>query len=75
MDDQQDIQIDEQDDGSAVVDMPEIEAEELPDGSAIVNINDGPEFNPEFYDNLCDVIDPGVLSSIAFRYQIGRAHV
>ena len=68
MDDQQDIQIDEQDDGSAVVDMPEIEAEELPDGSAIVNINDGPEFNPEFYDNLCDVIDPGVLSSIAFRY-------
>ena len=53
-----DINIDEQDDGSAVVDMPEMDMEELPDGSAIVQLDDGPEFNPEFYDNLADSIDP-----------------
>jgi hypothetical protein len=68
MDDQDDIQINEQDDGSAVVDLPEIEAEEQADGSAIINLDDGPEFNPEFYDNLADSIDPGTLSSLAFRY-------
>lgn len=68
MDDQEDIQIQEQDDGSAVVDLPDLPSEELPDGSAIVEIEDGPEFNPDFYDNLADSIDPGTLSSIAFRY-------
>jgi len=66
--DNQDLQIQEQDDGSAVVDLPELETEEQPDGSAIVNVEDGPEFNPDFYDNLADVIDGGELSSLAFRY-------
>jgi hypothetical protein len=63
-----DINIEEQDDGSAVVDLPELETEEQPDGSAIIEIEDGPEFNPDFYDNLADTIDPGTLSSMAFRY-------
>ena len=63
-----DINIDEQDDGSAVVDMPEFSSEEQEDGSAIIEMDDGPEFNPEFYDNLCDTIDAGVLSELTFRY-------
>jgi len=69
MDENQDeLQIDEQEDGSAVVDLPEIETEEQPDGSAIITMEDGPEFNPDFYDNLADSIDPGTLSGLAFRY-------
>jgi hypothetical protein len=64
----EDLQIQEQDDGSAVVDLPEIEAQERPDGSAVVTLEDGPEFNPDFYDNLADSIDPGTLSGIASRY-------
>ena len=64
----EDLQIQEQDDGSAVVDLPEIEAQERPDGSAVVTLEDGPEFNPDFYGNLADSIDPGTLSSIAMRY-------
>lgn len=68
MSDQNDLDIEEQDDGSAVVDLPEMEMEEQDDGSAIVTIEDGPEFNPDFYDNLADSIDPGTLSSLAFRY-------
>ena len=63
-----DINIDEQDDGSAVVDMPEFNSEEQEDGSAIIEMDDGPEFNPEFYDNLCDTIDSSVLSDLTFRY-------
>jgi len=63
-----DINIDEQDDGSALVDMPEMNTEEQPDGSAIIEMDDGPEFNPEFYDNLADVIDPSTLSDLTFRY-------
>ena len=63
-----DYEIDEQDDGSAVVDLPEMETEEQPDGSAIITLDDGPEFNPDFYDNLSDIVSPGELSSIAFRY-------
>ena len=68
MDEENEIQIDEQDDGSALVDMPEIETEEQDDGSAIVMMEDGPEFNPEFYDNLADSIDQSTLSGLAFRY-------
>jgi len=63
-----DLNIDEQEDGSAVVDMPEIETEEQPDGSAIITMEDGPEFNPEFYDNLADSIDPGELADLSRRY-------
>jgi len=65
---QDDYPIEEQEDGSAVVDLPEIQMEEQDDGSAIVTIEDGPEFNPEFYDNLSDSIDSGTLSNLAFRY-------
>jgi len=68
MENEDELQIDEQEDGSAVVDLPEIETEEQPDGSAIITMEDGPEFNPEFYDNLADSIDPGTLSGLAFRY-------
>jgi chaperonin GroES len=68
MDEQEDFPIEEQEDGSAVVDLPDLDMEEQPDGSAIVQIDDGPEFNPEFYDNLADSIDPSTLSSLAFRY-------
>jgi len=62
------IGIEEQEDGSALVDLPEMEMEEQDDGSAIVTIEDGPEFNPEFYDNLADSIDPSELTTLAFRY-------
>jgi hypothetical protein len=65
---QDDYSIEEQDDGSAVVDLPKIEMEEQADGSAIVMLDDGPEFNPEFYDNLADIIDPTTLSALSFRY-------
>jgi hypothetical protein len=63
-----DFDIEEQEDGSAVVDLPDLETEEQADGSAIVTIDDGPEFNPDFYDNLADTIDPSELSTLAFRY-------
>ncbi|UOF78423.1 head to tail connecting protein [Caudoviricetes sp.] len=66
--DQDYYSLEEQEDGSAVVDMPEMEMEEQEDGSAIVTIEDGPEFNPDFYDNLADTIDPSELSGLAFRY-------
>lgn len=65
---QDDYPIAEQEDGSAVVDLPELETEEQPDGSAIIKLDDGPEFNPDFYDNLADSINPGELSSLSFRY-------
>jgi len=64
-----DLNIDEQEDGSAFVDMPDEGTEELPDGSAIIQIDDGPEFDPDFYDNLADSIDQGVLSDLVFRYR------
>jgi hypothetical protein len=63
-----DINIDELEDGSAIVDMPEMSAEEQPDGSAIIELEDGPEFNPEFYDNLADTVSESVLSDLTFRY-------
>ena len=65
---QDDFPIEEQDDGSAVVDLPDLETEEQPDGSAIIQLEDGPEFNPEFYDNLCDSISQSTLGTLAFRY-------
>ena len=63
-----DINIDELEDGSALVDMPEMETEEQADGSAIVEIENGPEFNPEFYDNLADSIGQTELSTLTFKY-------
>mgnify|MGYP003341682320 CR=1 FL=1 len=64
----EDLPIQEQDDGSAIVDLPEIEAEEQPDGSAIITLDDGPEFNPDFYDNLADSVEPTKLAELAHRY-------
>ena len=65
---QDDYPMEEQEDGSAIVDMPEVETEEQPDGSAIINMDDGPEFNPEFYDNLADSINSSDLGSLASNY-------
>jgi hypothetical protein len=62
-------QIEEQDDGSALVDLPEIETEEQPDGSAIVMMEDGgPEENPDFYANMAESYDEYELSKLAMRY-------
>lgn len=58
----------EQEDGSAVVDLPEMNTEEQEDGSAIITMEDGPEFNPEFYDNLADSIDSSTLGTLSSRY-------
>ena len=68
MSEQDDYPIEEQEDGSAVIDLPDVDSEVQPDGSAIIQIEDGPEFNPEFYDNLCDSIDSSTLGSLASRY-------
>jgi len=68
MAEQDDFPIEEQDDGSAVVDLPDMTTEEQPDGSAIIELDDGPEFNPEFYDNLCDSVEFSTLGSLAMRY-------
>ena len=66
---QDDMNIDEQEDGSAVVDMPEMETEEQEDGSAIVTIpSSGPEENPDFYANMAEDYDEGELRTIAMRY-------
>jgi len=63
--------IQENDDGSADVLMPEmsLETEELPDGSAIVRIpDDGPEVNPDFYANMAEDLDEFDLGGLASRY-------
>ena len=55
MEEQDNIDPELNEDGSAEVDIPEedIDTEELPDGSAIVTLpEDGPEVNPDFYSNL-----------------------
>ena len=46
------------------------DVEELPDGSAIVRLDEsrGPEDNPDFYENLADVIDSYDLTDIAMKY-------
>ena len=61
MADEQDYEIQEQQDGSAVVDLPEITTEEQPDGSAIIEMENGPEVayflgkNPEICEELCQM--------------------
>lgn len=62
------MNVEEQEDGSAVIDLPDADTEEQPDGSAIIQLQDGPEFNPEFYDNLADSIDSTTLSGIVMQY-------
>ena len=60
------------DDGGAVADLPEEnqEVEELEDGSAIVTLGDyqGPEENPDFYENLAETINLFDLEKIGMRY-------
>jgi hypothetical protein len=47
----------------------EAEIEELPDGSAIVMMDtNGPEEDPDFYENLAEAIDPLELSTMAMRF-------
>ena len=67
--DELDPQITENEDGSAAVELPEMETEEQPDGSAIVTVeDDGPEFNPDFYDNMAESSDSYELMTLASRY-------
>jgi len=61
------------DDGGAVADLPEEEGqavEELEDGSAIVTLGEfqGPEENPDFYENLAETINLFDLEKIGMRY-------
>jgi hypothetical protein len=60
------------DDGGAVADLPEEnqDVEELEDGSAIVTLGDyqGPEENPDFYENLAETINLFDLEKIGMRY-------
>ncbi len=60
------------DDGGAVADLPEEnqDVEELEDGSAIVTMGDyqGPEENPDFYENLAETINLFDLEKIGMRY-------
>lgn len=57
-----------------VLDLEPGEAEEevieLEDGSVVVNYRpiDGPQQNPEFYSNLAEVLDEGVLQNLAVEY-------
>ena len=48
----------------------EAEIEELPDGSAVVYMpsTKGPLEDPDFYENLAEVIDPITLDGLASRY-------
>jgi len=67
----QDYDIDENDDGSADVGIPEDDSDviELEDGSAIVHIDrTGPEESPDFYANLAEEIDQYELDKLAMRY-------
>jgi hypothetical protein len=54
------------------LDSEDIEQEviELEDGSVIVNFQEkqGPQKNPEFYENLAEIFDEGTLQSIAIEY-------
>ena len=67
MEPQEEYPIEEQSDGSAVVDLPEMDTEEQPDGSAIITM-DGPEFNPEFYDNLAESFTESSLGELSSRF-------
>ena len=71
MDEQDNIDPELNEDGSAEVDIPEedIDTEELPDGSAIVTLpEDGPEVNPDFYSNMAESMSEWDLQPLAARY-------
>ena len=54
------------------LDTDEVEQEviELDDGSVVVNYTEkrGPQKDPEFYENLAEVLDEGTLQSMAIEY-------
>ena len=63
------LEITENDDGSALVDLPDIETEEQPDGSAIITMDEsGPEENPDFYGNMAETYSEYELGKLAMRY-------
>ena len=67
--DEENPMVEEQEDGSAIVDMPDMDTEEQPDGSAIVTMKeDGPEHNPDFYSNIAEDHNDLDLSTLAMRY-------
>jgi len=71
MDEQDNIDPELNEDGSAEVDIPEedIDTEELPDGSAIVTLpEDGPEVNPDFYSNMAESMSDWDLQPLSARY-------
>jgi hypothetical protein len=45
-----------------------METEERPDGSAVITLDDGPEFNPDFYDNLADSMSDSTLRELSSHY-------
>ena len=72
MDEQDNIDPELNEDGSAEVEIPEedIDTEELPDGSAIVTLpEDGPEVNPDFYSNMAESMSEWDLQPLASRYK------
>ena len=67
--DQENMLPEEQEDGSAIVNIDNMDTEEQPDGSAIVTIEeDGPEYNPDFYANIAESHNGFDLSTLAMRY-------
>ena len=71
MEEQDNIDPELNEDGSAEVDIPEedIDTEELPDGSAIVTLpEDGPEVNPDFYSNMAESMSDWDLQPLSARY-------
>jgi len=71
MEEQDNIDPELNEDGSAEVEIPEedIDTEELPDGSAIVTLpEDGPEVNPDFYSNMAESMSDWDLQPLSARY-------
>ena len=65
--------IQENDDGSATVDLPEelSDVQELPDGSAIVQMDDhfkGPADDEDFYSNLSETMNTWDMEGLALKY-------
>ena len=69
--DTRDEDLDENDDGSVDVDLPDDTADilEMPDGSAVVTMETvGPEESRDFYANMAETLETYELDRIAMRY-------
>jgi hypothetical protein len=69
--DTRDEDLDENDDGSVDVDLPDDTADimEMPDGSAVVTMETvGPEESRDFYSNMAETMDTYELDQLAMRY-------